>query len=368
MNHQHNAPTPLETTSRQRSLNKSVFRLDVWYDESMQAIYKTRPDIKLTTLPVASRLDDCAEVLQTAHAYQISSAKDETPPTWFANEALLARTPNLLCVSTSGSGYDTVDIEACTRAGVLVMNQSGANAQSVAEHTLGMMLGVNKRLAENDHRLRQGGTFSREDLMGHELQGKTVGLVGIGHIGKQVAALAKAFGMDVIAYDPFLDADTIRERGARPVALSALLAESDIVSLHCPRKADTLGMFDASAFAAMKSGALFITTARGGIHSEAALAEALQSGHIGGAGIDVWDVEPPPLDHPLLAMPNVMATYHTAGVTHEARRNIATWATRQLIETLDGEFPPRLLNPEAWPIYAERYHAIFGKHPTKESR
>lgn len=354
-----------DASTRQRMSKKSVFRLDVWYDESMQAIYKTRSDIILSTLPVSSRLNDHDEVLQAAHAYQISSAKDETPSIWFANEALLTRTPNLLCVSTSGSGYDTVDIEACTRAGVLVMNQAGANAQSVAEHTLGMMLGINKRLAESDHRLRQGGEFSREDLMGRELQSKTLGIVGIGHIGIRVAELARAFGMDVMAHDPLVDADVIRKRGARPATLATLLAESDIVSLHCPRTAETLGMFDAAAFAAMKHGALFVTTARGGIHSETALLAALQSGHIGGAGIDVWDVEPPPVDHPLLTMPNVMATYHTAGVTYEARRNIATWATHQLIETLDGQYPQRLLNPKAWPFYAERYQAIFGKGPIK---
>ncbi|WP_245392448.1 hydroxyacid dehydrogenase [Salinicola endophyticus] len=357
---QHPALTPLTHATHGHPGHKSVFRLDVWYDVSMQQRYDDRPDIHLTTLPVTSAPEDHAATLQQAHAYQISSAKDETPARWFADERLLAHMPDLLCVSTSGSGYDTVEVEACTRAGVLVMNQAGANARSVAEHTLGLMLGLNKRLAESDHRLRRGGDFSREDLMGRELHGKTLGLVGIGHIGRRVAELARAFGMHVIAHDPLLDAETIGQRGARPVTLPVLLGEADIVSLHCPRQADTLDLFDAQAFAAMKPGALFITTARGGIHSEAALTAALQSGHLAGAGIDVWDVEPPPQEHPLLQMSNVMATYHTAGVTHEARRNIATWAADQLLATLDGQVSPRLLNPEAWPRYAERFQRLLG--------
>ena len=119
-------------------------------------------------------------------------------------------------------------------------------------------------------------------------------------------------------------------------------------------------MMDAQAFQKMKKGAMFITTARGGIHDEAALLESLQSGHLGGAGLDVWDKEPPPLDHPLLKLKNVVATYHTAGVTHEARRNMALYAAEQLVGVLKGGRPPRLINPEAWPAYAERFEAIMG--------
>lgn len=345
-------------------LPRSVIRLDVWYDPAMQAIFDRHPDYALTTIARDADEHSVATALGKAHAYQISSAKDETPARWRADAELLARAPNLLCVSTSGSGYDTVDVEACTRAGVLVMSQSGANAQSVAEHTLGLMIGVSKRLAETDRRLRRERGFTREAVMGRELSGKTLGLVGLGHIGRRVAALARAFEMRVIACDPALDEATMAERGAQKVSLERLLAESDHVSLHCPRNADTLELIDAEAFRLMKSGAVFISTARGGIHSEPALIEALQSGHLAGAGVDVWDIEPPPLDHPLLAMPNVIATYHTAGVTHEARRNVATWAAEQIISTLDGHAPPRLVNPDAWPAYAARYEATFGVRPT----
>jgi D-3-phosphoglycerate dehydrogenase len=196
--------------------------------------------------------------------------------------------------------------------------------------------------------------FSREDVMGHEIRGKTIGLVGIGHVGSRVAALARAFGMQVVATDPNLPAEEIVRRGARPVSLPELLAESDVVSLHCPRDAGTLKMMDATAFARMKKGAIFVTTARGGIHDEAALVDALRSGHLAGAGIDVWDREPPPLDHPLLAMDKVYATFHTAGVTHECRRDIAQMSAEQIALVLAGGQPPRLINPEVWPAFEKR--------------
>jgi D-3-phosphoglycerate dehydrogenase len=143
-------------------------------------------------------------------------------------------------------------------------------------------------------------------------------------------------------------------RGARKVELDELVATSDIVSLHCPRDASTVNLFGAAQYARMKKGAYFITTARGGIHDEIALAEALRSGHLAGAGLDVWQPEPPPLDHPLLALDNVFATYHTAGVTHEARRNIATMGAEQIVGLVRGEKPPRLVNPEAWGTFRTR--------------
>jgi len=203
-------------------------------------------------------------------------------------------------------------------------------------------------------------TFSREDVMGHEIGGKVLGIIGIGHVGSRVASLAHAFGMEVLATDPYLTEEEIGRRGAGAVTLDDLLARADIVSLHCPRAKDTLGMIDARALGRMKRGALFITTARGGIHDEAALLQALQSGHIAGAGLDVWDQEPPPLDHPLLKFDKVVASFHTAGVTHEARRNMAAIAAEQIVAALKGGRPPRLINPEVWPVYAARFEAALG--------
>jgi len=147
------------------------------------------------------------------------------------------------------------------------------------------------------------------------------------------------------------------------VSLDELLVESDVVSLHCPRDPDTLGMMNAQAFGRMKRGAIFLSVARGGIHDEKALAEALRSGHLAGAGLDVWHPEPPHLDSPLLAMDNVVATYHLAGVSHEARRNVASMAAEQIVATLAGGRPPRLVNPEVWPAYAKRFERVFGRAP-----
>jgi D-3-phosphoglycerate dehydrogenase len=172
--------------------------------------------------------------------------------------------------------------------------------------------------------------------------------------------------MEVLAVDPYLTEEEIVRRGAKPVNFDELLARSDFVSIHCPRDKDTMKMMNAGAFAKMKKGAVFVTTARGGIHDEAALHDALTSGHLYGAGVDVWEKEPPPLDHPLLKLRNVVATYHTAGVTWEARRNMATFAAEQIVGILKGGRPPRLINAEAWPLYAKRFEKLMGFHAQPE--
>jgi D-3-phosphoglycerate dehydrogenase len=235
------------------------------------------------------------------------------------------------------------------------MNQAGANKHSVAEHALALMLSVAHRIGESDRRLRRERGFTREDLMGHEIHGRTLGIVGIGEVGTEVARLAQAFALKVLATDPYVEAAEIRRRGAEPVSFDELLERADIVSLHCPRDERTVGMMGRAQYARMKKGAYFVSTARGGIHDEIALAESIRSGHLAGAGLDVWQPEPPPLDHPLLGLPNVVATYHTAGVTHEARHNIAVMGSEQIVQALSGAKPPRLVNPEVWPAFQARF-------------
>lgn len=341
-------------------LIKRVVRSDLWVDGVFEERLSREPDIEVVKFAIRGAAQAAREALSSAHVYHISAAKDELPREWFASAELLSFCPNLLCVSAGGAGYDTVDVAACTAAGVAVVNQSGGNAVSVAEHTLGLMLGVSRRMLEGDRRMRREVGYPREDVMGHELAGKTVGLVGIGNIGSRVAALARAFGMQVVAIDPLLTPADIERRGARPVSWDQLLAQSDFVSLHCPRDASTLKMMNAQTFAAMKPGSIFISTARGGIHDEAALVQALQSGHLAGAGIDVWDQEPPPLNHPLLSMDNVFATFHVAGVTHEARRHVAAMSAQQIVDLLAGQRPPRLINPEVWPSFEARRTRLLG--------
>lgn len=339
--------------------DKRVVRTDLWIAPAFDARLKGEPGVSLAVFATRGHPAAAWDLLGAAHVYHVSAAKDELPREWFVTADLLARCPQLLCVSSSGAGYDTVDVAACTAAGVAVVNQAGGNAASVAEHTLAMMLGLSRRMVECDKRMRRETITSRESIMGHEIRGKVLGIVGIGHVGTRVAALARAFGMEVIAADPYVAPEEIERRGAKPVRLEQLLGQADFVSLHCPRDATTLKMIDAAAFARMKKGAIFISTARGGIHDEQALVEALRAGHLAGAGIDVWDREPPPLDHPLLAMDNVYATFHTAGVTHECRRDVAAMAAEQIALLLQGGRPPRLVNPEVWPAYEQRRARIL---------
>ncbi len=209
--------------------------------------------------------------------------------------------------------------------------------------------------------MRAGEARDRSAQIGRELSGRTVGLVGCGHVGGMVARMVtSAFGCRVLAHDPYLAAAEIAAKGAEPVDLPALLAGSDVVSLHRPLTAETRARIGAAAFAAMRPGAVFVTTARGSVHDEAALLAALDSGHLAGAGLDVWEVEPPPADHPLLRHPKVVATQHIAGVTGESRANITRIAALAFPEVAAGRVPPRVVNPDAITRFGDRLLALRG--------
>jgi D-3-phosphoglycerate dehydrogenase / 2-oxoglutarate reductase len=327
-------------------------------------IIAQRPEIRLDKLE-NDTADTAAEpIIAAAHAYQIGSARDELNPRFHARRELLARMPNLLVVSTGGAGFDTVNVADCTEAGVLVVNQSGGNAEAVAAHVLAMMLALSKQIIQTNHALRRGSMHDRTAFTGSDINGRTIGIVGIGNVGRRVAELCRGlFGMQVIACDPYLDAETVAARGAVKVTLEDLLRRADFVSINCPLDEGTRGMIGAEEFELMQPHAYFITTARGSIHDERALAEALRTKRIAGAGVDVWDKEPPPADHPLLQFDNVIASPHTAGVTREARANMGRIAAEQLIMTLDGKRPPRIVNPQVWPTYAKRFERTFGFRP-----
>jgi D-3-phosphoglycerate dehydrogenase len=227
-----------------------------------------------------------------------------------------------------------------------------------------MLLTLSKRIIEADRALRREANVSRNALMGNEVQGKTIGIVGLGNVGRRIAALCNSlFAMKVLAYDPYLTAEEMAARGGEKVELDELLRRSDYVSISCPLSKDNRGMIGARQFALMQPHAYFITTARGFIHDEAALFEALRDKRIAGAGLDVWAKEPPPPDHPLLQFDNVLASPHTAGVTKEARENMGRIAAEQMLDTLDGKRPPRIINPEVWPAYARRFERTFGFAP-----
>jgi D-3-phosphoglycerate dehydrogenase len=344
--------------------NKRVFYVKYLAHEIYADILRARPDVRLDRLENESADDIAAPILAAAHAYQIGAARDEIARHFHVDADLLRRTPNLLIVSSNGAGFDPVDVAACTAAGVLVVNQSGGNAHSVAEHALGMLLTLSKRIIEADRALRRDPNVNRNALMGTEAQGKTIGIVGIGNVGRRIVALCNGLlGMKVLAYDPYLTATEIAARGGEKVELDELLRGSDYVSISCPLNQDNRGMIGAREFALMQPHAYFITTARGFIHDEDALLEALRNKSIAGAGLDVWSREPPPPDHPLLQFDNVLASPHTAGVTKEARENMGRIAAEQMLDALDGKRPPRIVNPAVWPRYADRFERAFGFAP-----
>jgi len=343
---------------------KRLFHVRALMHPVYAEIIATRPEIRFDRIENETSDADALPVLSAAHAYQLSSARDEVPRQYLATAELLERTPKLLIVSTGGAGFDTVNVKDCTDRGVLVVNQSGGNAASVAQHVLAMVIALSKQIVQTDHALRAGTMLDRTQFMGHEVQGRTIGIVGLGNVGRRVAELCRTlFEMQVLACDPFLDAKEIAARGATKVELDELLRRSDFVSINCPLDDTSRNMIGARQFAMMQPHAYFITTARGSIHDEKALEEALRAKQIAGAGLDVWEKEPPPADHPLLKFDNVIASPHTAGVTKEARANMGKIAAEQVILALDGKRPPRIVNPQVWPTYAKRFEQTFGIRP-----
>src|ERR1051325_1307155 len=271
--------------------------------------------------------------------------------------------PNILLVSTNGAGFDTVDVADCTAAGVLVVNQSGSNSEAVAVHELTMLLVLARRLIQSDRALRGGSVRDRRELMGDDVDGAAIDIVGLGNIGSRLGALCRSLGMQVIACDPHLDAVAINQRGAVNVPLDELLRRADFVSINCPLDETTRGMIGAREFDLMQPHACFISTARGMIHDERALTEALRENKIAGAGLDVWHEEPPPADHPLLQLDNVIASPRPACMTRATRANMGRFAAEQLITVLDGKRPPRIVNPQVWPTYVKRFAATLGFVP-----
>ena len=218
-----------------------------------------------------------------------------------------------------------------------------------------------KRISAADRRLRAGWSGKRREFRGRDLFGKTVGIVGLGHIGTRVAEiLTSAFRCPVIAYDPFLTAQQAERRHATLVDFNDLCQRADIITIHTPLTPETHRLFDASAFAMMKPGAVFISAARGSIHDEQALADAIERGHIDGAGLDVWEREPPPPDHPLMQFPNVVTSPHIAGATEDSLERMAEYAASQLLILFDGKPPLRPVNPQILNRFYQRYADILG--------
>jgi D-3-phosphoglycerate dehydrogenase len=249
--------------------------------------------------------------------------------------ALLEKAPRLRVIGRAGVGVDNVDVEAATRRGILVMNTPGGNAVSVAEHTFALLLALARSVPQANASI-QAGRWEKSSLSGTELRGKTIGLVGLGRVGTEVARRARALEMKVLAYDPYVTPAAAREVEVDLVPLDDLLRQSDVVSLHTSLSAATEKMIDAAAIAKMKKGARLVNCARGELIDEAALAEALRSGHLAGAALDTFAQEPPK-NSPLIGLPNLIATPHIAGSTAEAQEEVGTAIAMQVRDYLaDG--------------------------------
>jgi len=248
---------------------------------------------------------------------------------------VMTASPNLKVVAKHGAGTNDIDVAAAAALGIPVLAAVGANAHSVAEHALTLMLALAKDLRAQDAFVRGGG-WEKKAYGGHELRGRTLGIVGLGAIGGVVARLAAAFGMTVLAYDPYIPDAAFDPYAERVADLDRLLSRADVVSLHCPLTAETRGMIGAHAFGLMKRSAVLINTARGEVVDEPALIAALMSGAIAAAGLDVFAPEPPAAANPLWALPNVIVSPHVGGVTGEARREMSVMTCRNVVALLEG--------------------------------
>ena len=257
----------------------------------------------------------------------------------------------LRVVGRFGSGVDSVDVDAATKRGIAVLNTPGANSQTVAEHAIALMLGITHHLAEGDASIRTSGFELRPVLIGMELQGKTLGVIGLGDIGSKVARIANlGLGMDLLVHTAHPDPDRLLdlEIEGRFVDLDELLTKSDIVTLHAALTPATQNLLSGDRLALMNPRSYLINTARGALIDEDALAAMLEEGAIRGAGLDVYAVEPPSPDNPLLKISNVVLTPHTSSNSDEAFARMATMVCKSIVELLEGGQPENCVNPQVY--------------------
>ena len=261
-------------------------------------------------------------------------------------ELLAAAAPRLSVVGVASVGIDRIDVEAATRAGVMVVNAPTGNTIAAAEHTMALMLALLRHVPAADASVKAG-EWERSRYTGRELRGKTLGIIGLGKIGKAVARRAAGFEMRVLATDPYLTADQAVEAGARLVGLAELLNRADVVTVHAPLTAQTRGLLGRAQLEAVKPGTVVLNVARGGIVDEAALANALERGIVSGAAVDVYSAEPMAADNPLRTAPNLVLTPHLGASTSEAQDRVGLEMAEQVVLALAGVTPPYAVNAPA---------------------
>jgi D-3-phosphoglycerate dehydrogenase len=297
---------------------------------------------------IVSSPKEYAQHLETADALLVRSVVQVT-------RAVLAKAPRLRAIGRAGVGVDNVDIEAATEAGVLVMNTPGGNAISVAEHTLALMLAMARHIPQANASTRAG-KWEKKKFLGNELRGKTLGIVGLGSIGREVVRRARAFEMRVVAHDPYVTTKLAQDLGAELVGLDALYASSDYISLHVAATPETQGMLSREALARMKDGVRIVNCARGELIDECALADALASGKVADAALDVFAAEPVPPGYGLFASEAVLATPHIGGSTEEAQEIVGVRIAEQVVEYLKSGVAVNAVNMPA--LTPEQYHAL----------
>jgi D-3-phosphoglycerate dehydrogenase len=270
------------------------------------------------------------ELREVIGAYDALAVRSATKVT----QEILTAATRLKVIGRAGTGVDNIDLAAATRRGVVVMNAPGGNSVSVAEHTLALLLTLARSISEASNSVRAGKWEKKRFSSGRELLGKTLGVVGTGNIGALVVQRAKAFGMKVIAYDPFLSDEAATKMGVELVMLAEIFLRADAITLHVPLTEQTKNMVGAAQLASMKQGALLVNCARGGLVDEHALADSLKSKHLGGAALDVFEIEPPAADHPLFSCENFIGTPHLAGSTEDAQEKVAVIVCESMVEFL----------------------------------
>ncbi|HET6341341.1 MAG TPA: phosphoglycerate dehydrogenase [Gemmatimonadota bacterium] len=288
---------------------------------------KAAPDADVTAPEPMER----AQVLEAIADHEALIVRSETR----VDDELLARASRLKVVGRAGAGLDNIDVEAATRRGVLVMNTPGANAVATAEHTWALLLALARHLTAAERSLKSG-AWERSSFVGVQLAGKTVGLVGLGRVGREVARRAQGFGMKVLAYDPYLAADTAEELQVELADLDRLLEEADVISLHAALTDETRNLLNEERLARIKPGALLVNCARGGLIDEIAVARALDEHRLAGAAFDVFATEPP-AKNPLIGRDDVVVTPHLGASTAEAQRDVSVQIVDQVLAALRGE-------------------------------
>jgi D-3-phosphoglycerate dehydrogenase len=296
---------------------------------------EAHPGIELVYL-IAPKPEDLEKALPGVGAWLVRSETKITAD-W------IAKAPDLRLIGRAGVGVDNIDLAAATRRGIAVVNAPAANTLAAAEHAVALMLALARHVPKADAST-QGGKWERGKFMGVELFGKTLGVVGLGRIGREVAKRAQAFGMKIVGFDPFVTDAQAREIGIEPMTFLDVLAHSDFVTLHVPGGEKTNGMVNAAALAKAKKGIRLINCARGELIEDQALAEALKSGQVGGAALDVFHVEPLPADSPLRGLSNLILTPHLGASTAEAQSRVATELAAAVIDFHDKGIAPNALN------------------------